>query len=62
MLTLRPELSNLVVCEVREMPVTLRFIKCIQPARLHTCLFLCSEKGEKPSDRGHRALCCIQRT
>ena len=39
MLILRPELSNLVACEVRETPVALQSIECIQPARLPTSLF-----------------------
>ena len=56
MLILIPELSNLVTYEVREMPLTLRSIERIQPARLHTCLVLYSEKGPRPSDRGHRGL------
>ena len=58
MLILIPELSNLVACEVREAPLTLRSIECIQPARLHTCLVLYSENGPKakPSDCGHRGL------
>ena len=38
MLILRPELSNLVACEVREMPLSLQSIECIQPACLHTSL------------------------
>ena len=55
---LRPELSNLVACEVRERSLTLRSIECIQPARLHACLVLYSVKGPKakPSDCGHRGL------
>ena len=53
MFILRPELSNLVACEVREMPVTLRSTERMQPARLHTCLY--SERGPRPSDRNHRA-------
>ena len=48
--------SNLVACEVREMPLTLQSIECIQPACLHTFLSLYSEKGPRPSDRGHRGL------
>ena len=29
-------------------------IQVLQPARLHICFFLYSEKGPRPSDRGHR--------
>ena len=56
MLILRPGLSDLVACEVREIPLTLRSTECIQPARLHNCLFLYSEKCPRPSDRGHTCL------
>ena len=40
MLILRPELSNLVACEVRETPLTLRFVECIQPASLHASFYI----------------------
>ena len=57
MLTLRAELSNLVACEVREMPLTLQSIECLQTGMpLHTCLFLYSEEDPRPSDRSHRGL------
>ena len=57
MLTLRPELSNLDACEVRETPLTWRFTTGAL-AYLSLCIIV--RRAQDPSDCGHRGLCSDQ--